>query len=538
MSAKPTRAIGANIPASANGSGDAEGVHGTDSARTATSAASAASAASNTGARTAASAASAASGTQAVGAEAPVRPADAALVQLELEHVLASPAFEGAQAHQRLLRHVVECTLGGEPQRLKESLIGIEVFQRPAGSFDPRSDSIVRVEARRLRQRLQQHYEDSQAHAHAGAGGIVIELPKGSYRPRFVPRHAAASAAEAGAAELVERGLYFLRQGHEDGHRKALARFQAAAQAAPGLAAAHAGVARAWVQLVATNIEPPRPGIDHALAAVRRALQLEPGHADSLVLAAQLTHRFEFDWPTSSALFERAARAAPGSAFVRHTHAFSLMVRADFDAADALLAQARALDPLHLGLRAHQGLLCLYRRDWPAAEAALRALLDMSPHNVLGMSLLAGVALLRGDAAAALPQFRAVAERHPRLSIGSAGVVQCLAALGQTAAARAELARLQAHWPDARHDDRPALGPEVRHDLLQDGRQGGYLSPYQLAMCHTRLGDDEAALDLLQRAVDERDPNALCLPVDPCFDALRSLPRGAALVARVLGRPG
>ncbi len=312
----------------------------------------------------------------------------------------------------------------------------------------------------------------------------------------------------------MERGQFFLRQGHEQGHRKALERFEAAAHAQPQLAAAHSGVARAWLQLVATNLEPPRPGIDLALVAVRRALALQPAHADSLVLAAQLTHRFEFDWAAASTLFERALRAErgnSGAAFARHAYALSLMMRGEFDRAEAELALARELEPLHLGLRAHLALLHLYRRQWDAAEDVLAALLDMSADNVLGMSLLAYVALCRGDAGVALVLYRQVSQKHPQLSIGPVGLAQALAALGDATEARSTL-----------------------HKLQQDAG-ARYLSPYQLAMAELRLNDEQAALTLLERAVHERDPNALCLPVDPAFDALHARPRFAALVQRVLG---
>lgn len=64
-------------------------------------------------------------------------------VLLELARVLAAPAFLDARAHQRLLRHLVEQTLSGQADTLKETVLGIQVFQRPAHSFDPRRDSMV-----------------------------------------------------------------------------------------------------------------------------------------------------------------------------------------------------------------------------------------------------------------------------------------------------------------------------------------------------------------------------------------------------------
>jgi tetratricopeptide (TPR) repeat protein len=425
-------------------------------------------------------------------------------VRHELEQLLAAPAFAGASSQRRLLRHLVEQTLAGQTAALKESVLGIEVFQRPAHDFDPRRDSIVRVEARRLRQRLRQHY------AALPAAPLMIVLPTGRYVPQFVQRRA--DDPQAGAAELVERGRFFLRQGHEAGHRKALERFEAAVQAAPGLAAAHAGVARARLQLVATNIEAPQPGVGLALAAVRRALELQPGDAESLVLAAQITHRFEYDWPAARALFERAQRAAPASASVQHALAFSLMLRGEFDTAATALAAAHRIEPLHLGQRAHQALLWLYQREWDRAEDTLQALLDLSADNVLGLSLLAYVSLCRGDAEAALAQYTQVAALHPGLSIGACGRVWALATLGRTGQARQDLAALHRHWADGR-----------------------YLSPYQLAMAECRLGDRQAALGLLQRAVQERDPNALCLPVDPAFADLAGEPAFQALRNQLLG---
>lgn len=432
-----------------------------------------------------------------------------ALVQAELARLLASASFAGAAAHQRLLRYLVDHHLAGDAARLKESALGIDVFQRPADRFDPAQDSIVRVEARRLRQRLERHYE-----AEGREAELRIELPKGSYQPRFVRQRLRRDDDAAQAAELVERGQYFLRQGHEEGHRKALERFEAAVQVAPALAAAHAGVARAWLQLVATNIEPPQPGIVRALEAAHQARRLDARHAEAIVLCAQLEQRFNFDWPLASALFLQALRQAPESAFVRHAHAFALMMRREFDAAEAELVLARRLDPLHLGQRAHEGLLHLYRRDWPAADAALRGLLDLSPDNVLGLSLLANVDLLRGAAAASLEGYRQVQRLHPRLSIGWAGVAQALARLGRHDEARACVAELQHRWA------------------------GHYASPYQLAMVAWRLGEAGQALQLLARAVDERDPNAICLPVDPCFEGAASLPAFQHLERRVLGVVG
>jgi tetratricopeptide (TPR) repeat protein len=97
----------------------------------------------------------------------------------QLDLILRSRAFIQSHRIRRFLQFVVEESLLGQPHRLKEYLIGLEVFDRRE-AFDPRVDSIVRVEARRLRYKLDEYYriegrEDS----------VRIVLRKGSYVPIF-----------------------------------------------------------------------------------------------------------------------------------------------------------------------------------------------------------------------------------------------------------------------------------------------------------------------------------------------------------------
>ena len=69
--------------------------------------------------------------------------ATAADVPQELARALATAAFAGATAHQRLLRHLGAHQIVGRVEMLKEKILAIEVFQRTADRFDPRQDSIV-----------------------------------------------------------------------------------------------------------------------------------------------------------------------------------------------------------------------------------------------------------------------------------------------------------------------------------------------------------------------------------------------------------
>ena len=74
-------------------------------------------------------------------------------VHAALERILASAPFAGGGRAGSLLRYLVERTLDGRGDTLKEYVLGVELFNRGDG-FDPRVDTIVRVEARRLRAKL------------------------------------------------------------------------------------------------------------------------------------------------------------------------------------------------------------------------------------------------------------------------------------------------------------------------------------------------------------------------------------------------
>ena len=101
-------------------------------------------------------------------------------VRAELDRILATKGFSNAGRLSKLLRYVVEKSLAGESGQLKEYAVGVEVFERDS-NYDPRLDSIVRVEAGRLRTRLDEYYNGE------GAGApIRIHLPRGGYSAHFL----------------------------------------------------------------------------------------------------------------------------------------------------------------------------------------------------------------------------------------------------------------------------------------------------------------------------------------------------------------
>jgi len=100
-------------------------------------------------------------------------------VRDHLKEVLASHAFAGSKRTQDFLQLIVGHALAEDFDRLRERMIGAEMFGRPVG-YDTGNDSVVRVKATELRKKLAQYYIESN-----GRQAVRIELPSGSYVPRF-----------------------------------------------------------------------------------------------------------------------------------------------------------------------------------------------------------------------------------------------------------------------------------------------------------------------------------------------------------------
>jgi hypothetical protein len=128
-------------------------------------------------------------------------------IALQLGSILQSGAFRNSPTQQRLLQYVVQEATTGQSRDLKEYNIGVAVFQR-GHQFDPRTDSIVRVQMGLLRKRLAAYYQKE-----GSEDTLLIEIPKGRYLPTFAARQPGATAPEPGIVEPTpkEPARHFLR---------------------------------------------------------------------------------------------------------------------------------------------------------------------------------------------------------------------------------------------------------------------------------------------------------------------------------------
>jgi serine/threonine-protein kinase len=114
-------------------------------------------------------------------------------IRSQLKNIVASEEFAKSERLCRFLRYTVELALSSKAQQLNQYAVGRDVFDR-GESFDPRVDSIVRVEACRLRGKLRRYYGTHHADR------VLIEFPPGGYAPKFREKTLAPPASRAEAA--------------------------------------------------------------------------------------------------------------------------------------------------------------------------------------------------------------------------------------------------------------------------------------------------------------------------------------------------
>jgi serine/threonine-protein kinase len=116
-----------------------------------------------------------------------------------LDRIEASPGFSRSAGLNRFLRYVALETLEGRGEKIKEYTIAVEVFGRQ--SYDPQVDSLVRVQASLLRQKLEQYYATD-----GRSESLVIAIPKGGYKVTFVETMARENTAAGSEARPFKAG--------------------------------------------------------------------------------------------------------------------------------------------------------------------------------------------------------------------------------------------------------------------------------------------------------------------------------------------
>jgi serine/threonine-protein kinase len=309
------------------------------------------------------------------------------------------------------------------------------------------------------------------------------------------------------AYNLYLKGRYHWNRRSVSGFRTAIPLFEQAIEIDPEFAGAYVGLADVHLQLALFNAMRPHTAAERGRELCQRALALDPEHAEGITTLATI-HALH-DWEWSHAEAELSSVVARNPECTKARQALALYVLAPlrrFDEAIAELRAALAADPISIPLNISLGFVQHWARRSEEALALVRSLLDLGHEDSFTRVVLSEILTDLGrpqEGVAAL-----LGTRHP-LTGPNAALAICQARAGSVDEAKAVIEQL--------------LSPP-----------GGVYAPtYFPALVCIGLGDLEQALDLLERAVEERTPQAVWLGVRPIFDPLRGQPRFLRLLERV-----
>jgi tetratricopeptide (TPR) repeat protein len=465
-----------------------------------------------------------------------------------LEAVVTSPVFGNSARRAQLLRYLVEKALAGEESQLTEYAIGVDVLGRPK-TFDPRTESIVRTEMTRLRQKLKEYYSQT------GTGfPIVIELPLRSYVPVLVfqqsggnhgthsltvaaqqrfwrsPRWVAAAVALCGVAWAVwsvwpahrvvpmttsnqqAHDLYLKASSASaratpEAYRKAIALFHDALQKDPDYAAAYLSVAKDEQGLILLMAESPKQGTEEMETALRKALEVAPGLGEARGLLAELRLIRDWDWGTAEREY-RLALEQGAPAFVHMMYGWGLATRGRFPEAHAQLRVAQDQEPVSLDPRFFEALVYYIEGRFGEAKKLLRGILNLNADYLPGHGLWALLATLEGNCEEAAP--------HVEWFVHKPDMPIAKVVLGWESACRGEHAQAEKYLTEAAQ----TTGP-------------GYASPFTIADGYAILHQKDRVIEFLEKSAADHEPQILYLKVAPDFTEERSDPRYVALERRV-----
>jgi serine/threonine-protein kinase len=321
------------------------------------------------------------------------------------------------------------------------------------------------------------------------------------------PRRRARNAA---AHNSYLKGRYCWNRRSPDSLKAAIGYFREALAEDPAYAAAHAGLADSFVMLGMQTYLPPRDCFPQALAAARRAIELDASLAEAHVSLAGALGLYEWDWNGALAHLELAMDRNPEYATAYHWYGlFYCAPQGREEDAIGAIRKAQQLDPLSLPIGADVALTLLLMRRYQEALEQCRRVLDLDstffrPYMYLGRVY--GQMERWDDAFCALGKARELSQWDSRVE----------AALGFAYA----------------RSGQPAEAARII-DWLRTTSETRYVSPCETAIIAAGLGDTEMAFAWLDRALLDRSGWHIWLKVDPYFDSLRGDPRYAQFLNRM-----
>jgi DNA-binding winged helix-turn-helix (wHTH) protein/Tfp pilus assembly protein PilF len=280
--------------------------------------------------------------------------------------------------------------------------------------------------------------------------------------------------------------------------QKGISYYQQAIAVDPSYALAYVGLANAYRAMVLTNGADNAEMMARSYAASKKAVELDDMLAAAWTSLALSDFWYSWDWKAAEAHYLNALELDPNCVVTHADYAHLLSSIGRHEGAISEVRRARTIDPLNVLINAIEGQILFFAGRIDEAERVLQATIDIDPHFWLSHLFLTRVYIGKG----LFEQAMDAAQRARELTSGNA---EARAVLGYVAA---------------------KLGKrDLAEELLQELQAGApnrCAPAYPSALIHVALGNRFEALNLLEKAFQNREALMVFLKVDPKWDDLRS----------------
>ena len=308
---------------------------------------------------------------------------------------------------------------------------------------------------------------------------------------------------------LYLRGRYAWNKRTQDGVAEGIKYFEQAIEADPNYALAYTGLADSYALALDYRSVPVHEGFERAKFYARKALELDESVAEAHASLAWSLFIYDWDWAGAAAEFRRSLELDPRYATSHQWYAFLLASQGRFEEALVEVHTAQELDPGSVSVRRTLGYVYFYARRFEQAKYHVHRAIEMNPvaeesYRVLGLIL-----AFAGEHAEAERVLREGLELPGAATYTRATLALALARAGNRTYAEETLRELEAK------------------------RAREYVSPVELATVHISLGNNDHAIDWMEKAYEERRGWMAYLNVHPVVDPLRNEPRFKVLVRKM-----
>jgi len=324
-------------------------------------------------------------------------------------------------------------------------------------------------------------------------------------RRRLTKQH----TRDAEAYRFYLKGQFHRAKATDESYKKALECFQLAVERDPNYALAYSCMATIYVALGGNSMLAPEIALPRAKAAVGKALELDESLTEAHAMLGYIQVIYEWNTEAGEKEFRRAIELNPNDAVTLRTYGLALAQLGRFREAEAALRQALEIDPLSLVANTHLAIVLLLARHHDVGVEQLHKTLEIDPNFPDAHYRLALAQRASGK------YDEAIAHIQKGLTLSGSDIrMRCtLAALeADTGHRETALAQLQ--------------------ELLRLAEQR-YISPVLLLHVYIALKDFDTAFDLLERAVQGRDPLLHSALRSRSLDILRPDPRFKHLLHRL-----